>query len=57
MYDHGLTLDASKMKIVEFANRVDPDEVAHNEPRHLDQLCLPSTLLILSMIYLELNIF
>ena len=30
------------MKIVEFANSVDPDEVAHNEPPHLDLHCLPS---------------
>ena len=24
-----------------FANSVDPDETAHNEPSHLDQHCLP----------------
>ena len=26
------------------ANSVDPDEVAHNEPPHLDLHCLPSSL-------------
>ena len=31
------------MKIVEFANSVDLDEVAHNEPPHLDLHCLPSS--------------
>ena len=31
-------------KIVEFGNSVDPDEVAHNEPSHLDLHCLPSSL-------------
>ena len=39
-----------EMKIVEFANSVDPDEVAHNEPPHLDLYCFPSILTILSMI-------
>ena len=33
-----------KTKIVEFANNVDPDEVAHYEPPHLDLHCLPSCL-------------
>ena len=28
------------MKIVEFANSVDSDEVAHYEPPHLDLHCL-----------------
>ena len=45
------------MKIDEFANSVDPDEVAHNEPPHLDLHCLPSSLRILNMIQLGLNIF
>ena len=31
-------------KIAEFANSVDLDEVAHNEPPHLDLHCLPSSL-------------
>ena len=29
------------MKIEEFAKKVDLDEVAHNEPPHLDLHCLP----------------
>ena len=32
------------MKIVEFANSLDLDEVAHNEPPHLDLRYLPSSL-------------
>ena len=28
----------------EFANTVDPDEMAHNEPSHQDPQCLPSSL-------------
>ena len=50
-------------KIAEFANHVDLDEVAHNEPshhyepHHLDPHCLPSSLCILNMIKLGLNIF
>ena len=44
-------------KIAEFANSVDLDEVAHNEPPHLDVHCLPSSLWILDMIYFGLNIF
>ena len=31
-----LTLKAIKMKIVEVANSLDPNEVAHNELPHLD---------------------
>ena len=30
------------MNRVEFANCVDSDEVAHNEPSHLDLHCMPS---------------
>ena len=30
-----------QMKIVEFANRADPDEVAHHDPPHPDLHCLP----------------
>ena len=29
--------------MAEFANSVDLDEVAHNEPRHLNLQCLPSS--------------
>ena len=39
-----LTFNTPRMKIAEFANSVDPDEVAHNEPPHLDLHCLPSSL-------------
>ena len=28
-------LKKAKMKIVEFANSIDPDEMAYNEPPHL----------------------
>ena len=45
------------MQIAEFAISVDLDEVAHNEPPHLDLHCLPSSLSILNMIELGLNIF
>ena len=34
-----ITLYVPVTKIVEFANCVDPDEVAHYEPPHLDLLC------------------
>ena len=30
--------------IAEFANTVDPDKTAHNEPSHLDVQCLPCSL-------------
>ena len=33
-------LKCQKQKIAEFANIVDPDEVAHNEPPHLGLHCL-----------------
>ena len=46
-----LTLLAPVTKIAKFANSVDPNEVAHNEPPHLDLLCLPSSFLILKTIY------
>ena len=39
----------SGTKIAEFANSVDLDEVAHNEPPHLELHCLPSNLSILSL--------
>ena len=38
-----LTLKVSE-KIVAFANSVDPDEVAHNEPPYQDLHCFPSSL-------------
>ena len=39
-----LTYNSPKMKILEFANSIDPDEVAHDEPPHLDLHCLPCSL-------------
>ena len=45
------------MKIAEFANSVDLDEVAHNEPPHLDLHCLPCCLQILNIIQLGIYIF
>ena len=39
-----LTLYLPVTKIAEFANSVDLDEVAHNEPPHLDLHCLLSSL-------------
>ena len=30
--------------MAEFANTVDADKIAHNEPSHLDLQCLPSSL-------------
>ena len=39
-----LALKAPITTIADFANTVDPDETAHNEPSHLDLKCLPSSL-------------
>ena len=39
-----LTLSLPETQIAEFANSVDLDEVAHNEPPHLDLHYLPSSL-------------
>ena len=39
-----------KLKLVEIGNSVDSDEVAHNEPPHLDLHCLPSNIWKLSII-------
>ena len=39
-----LTLSVPETNIAEFADCVDLDEVAHNEPPHLDLHCLPSSL-------------
>ena len=33
-----------KLKRVEFANKIDQDEVAHDEPPHLFLYCVPSSL-------------
>ena len=32
------------MKITEFANSIDLDEVVHDEPPHINLPCLPSSL-------------
>ena len=45
-----LTLSLPETKIAEFANSIDLDEVAHNEPPHQDLRCLPYSLRILYMI-------
>ena len=38
------------MKIAELGNSVDPNDLAHYEPPHLDQHCLTSSLRSLIMI-------
>ena len=43
-YEKILTLMAPNTTIAEFENTADPDEMAHNEPSHLDLQCLPSCL-------------
>ena len=42
--NENLTLKPPEMKIVEFGNRVNPNEVAHFELVHLDLYCLLSCL-------------
>ena len=42
--DSCLTLKVPETKIAEFANSVDHNEMAHNEPSHQDLHCLPSSL-------------
>ena len=44
VYQCILILEPPETKIAEFANSVDLDEVAHDEPPHLDLHCLPSGL-------------
>ena len=39
-----LTSKVPNTRIAEFANTVDPDETAHDEPSHQDLQCLPSSL-------------
>ena len=38
------SITTTETNIAEFANSVDLDEVAHNEPPHQDLHCLPSSL-------------
>ena len=52
-----LTLEVPSTKIAELANNVDLDEVAHDEPPHLDLHCLSSSLRVPIMKKLGLNIF
>ena len=40
--------------MAQFAKGVDPDEVAHNEPPHLDLHCLPS---LNSQCHIALTVF
>ena len=48
LYQSVLIFTANKIiiHIMEFTNGIDPDEVAHNEPPHLELHCLPSSPLI-----------
>ena len=41
----------------EFANTVDPDETAHNEPSHLDPQCWSSSILIYNKIQFKMKVF
>ena len=44
IYIYIKTFKAPNTTIAKFANTVDPDEKAHNEPSHQDLQCLPSSL-------------
>ena len=52
-----LALRVSNTTKAEFANAVDPDEMAHYEPSHLNLQCLPTGLWIFNMIQYELKDF
>ena len=52
-----LNRKAPNTTIAEFANTVNPDETAHNEPSHLDLQCLPSSLRFLNIIQFILQVF
>ena len=41
LYLVSAALSALQTKTMSFANSVDPDETAHNEPSHQDLHCLP----------------
>ena len=51
------TLKAPNTTKADFANTVDPDKTAHNEPSHQDPQCLPSSILIYNIIQFELKVF
>ena len=46
-----LTRKTPNTTIADFANTLDPDEMAHNELSHLDLQCLPSILWFFNIIY------
>ena len=48
-----LTLSAQQASTDAYANSVDPDEMAHNEPSHQDLHCLPFCF----SVYIEMPIF
>ena len=48
-----LTSYAAETKTVQFANSTDLEEAAQSKPSHLDEYCLPSSLLILNKIGLN----
>ena len=57
-YSYGhLHTSSADNETAEFANTVDPDEAAHNEPSHRDLHCLPFSPRILIRIQLVRNIY
>ena len=42
LYSYRLTRLSTETNVAEIANSADPDEVAHNEPHHLDLHCVSS---------------
>ena len=52
-----LTDKAPNTTIAVFANTVDPDEMAHNEPSHLDLQCLSSSFWFFNKIQFILKVF
>ena len=52
-----LSRKAPNTTIAEFANTVDLDETAHNEPSHLDLQCLPSSCLFFNIMQFISEIF
>ena len=54
---HILTRKAPNTTIAEFANTVDTDETAHNEPLRQDLQCLPPSLLFFNIIQGILKVF
>ena len=51
-----LSLKAPNTTKAEFADTVDPDDMAHNEQSHLDLQCLPSSPLIFNIIHFKLEV-